>query len=609
MANIIARTNRPALVICHNKTLAAQLCNEFREFFPDNRVEFFVSYYDYYMPESYIPARDLYIEKELEINEEIDKLRHSATCSLLERRDTIVVASVSCIYGLGGPEDYYSSSISIRPDDKLDRDELVKRLIKIQYQRNDMDFARGTFRVRGDIVEVFPASSSDTAIRVEFFGDIVERISEIGAIDGNVKATLLHTIIFPATHYVINGITVEEALARISADKENEVKAFTEGGKPLEAFRLNQRVNYDIEMIRELGYCSGIENYSRYFDGRSPGEPPYTLLDYFPDDFLTFADESHMTLPQVRGMYNGDKARKDNLVGFGFRMKSAYDNRPLRFEEFDQRLGQTICFSATPAEYEMGLAGQVAEQIIRPTGLIDPEISVRPTEGQIDDLLGEIDKTVKNKGRVLVTTLTKRMAEALTKYLAERGIRVKYLHSDIDTLERIDIITGLKRGDFDVLVGINLLREGLDLPEVQLVAILDADKEGFLRSESSLIQTVGRAARNVFGHVVMYAENITGSMRRAIDETNRRREIQHRFNVENNITPKTVEHRVANTLEITKRETAQMGLSEMVNEADRLTAAMKKAAGELDFERAIELREAVAKLNKRIEKANRQKKG
>lgn len=609
MANIIARTNRPALVICHNKTLAAQLCNEFREFFPDNRVEFFVSYYDYYMPESYIPARDLYIEKELEINEEIDKLRHSATCSLLERRDTIVVASVSCIYGLGGPEDYYSSSISIRPDDKLDRDELVKRLIKIQYQRNDMDFARGTFRVRGDIVEVFPASSSDTAIRVEFFGDIVERISEIGAIDGNVKATLLHTIIFPATHYVINGITVEEALARISADKENEVKAFTEGGKPLEAFRLNQRVNYDIEMIRELGYCSGIENYSRYFDGRSPGEPPYTLLDYFPDDFLTFADESHMTLPQVRGMYNGDKARKDNLVGFGFRMKSAYDNRPLRFEEFDRRLGQVVCFSATPAEYEMNLAGQVVEQIIRPTGLIDPEISVRPTEGQIDDLLGEIDKTVKNKGRVLVTTLTKRMAEALTKYLAERGIRVKYLHSDIDTLERIDIITGLKRGDFDVLVGINLLREGLDLPEVQLVAILDADKEGFLRSESSLIQTVGRAARNVFGHVVMYADNITGSMRRAIDETNRRREIQHRFNVENNITPKTVEHRVANTLEITKRETAQMGLSEMVNEADRLTAAMKKAAGELDFERAIELREAVAKLNKRIEKANRQKKG
>lgn len=608
MANIIERTNRPALVICHNKTLAAQLCNEFREFFPENRVEFFVSYYDYYMPESYIPARDLYIEKELEINEEIDKLRHSATCSLLERRDTIVVASVSCIYGLGGPEDYYKTSISMRPGDSLGRDELIKRLIKIQYQRNDMDFARGTFRVRGDIVEVFPASSSDTAVRVEFFGDEVERISEIGAIDGNVKSTLLHTIIFPATHYVINGITVEDALAQIAEDKEKEVKALEQQGKALEAFRLNQRVNYDMEMIRELGYCSGIENYSRYFDGREPGQPPYTLLDYFPEDFLTFVDESHMTLPQVRGMFNGDKARKDNLVAFGFRMHSAYDNRPLRFEEFDARLGQLVCFSATPADYEIGQAGQVVEQIIRPTGLVDPEITVRPTKGQIDDLMTEIDKTVKNKGRVLVTTLTKRMAEALTKYLDERDVRVKYLHSDIDTLERIDIITGLKRGDFDVLVGINLLREGLDLPEVQLVAILDADKEGFLRSESSLIQTVGRAARNVFGHVVMYADNITGSMERAIGETNRRRVIQHNFNIENNITPKTVEHKVANTLEITKREKAEMGLNEMKSEAERLTAAMKKAAGELDFERAIELRETVARLTKRIEKAERPKK-
>jgi len=608
MANIISRTNRPALVICHNKTLAAQLCNEFREFFPHNRVEFFVSYYDYYMPESYIPSRDLYIEKELEINQEIDKLRHSATCSLFERKDTIVVASVSCIYGLGGPDDYYKNSVSLRPNDEISREEVIKRLVKIQYQRSDMDFARGTFRVRGDIVEVFPASSSDTGIRIEFFGDTVERICEIGVVDGNVKSVLLHTIIFPASHYVINGISIDEALGKIQKDMEEEVKAFEDNGKIIEAYRLRQRVSYDIEMIRELGYCSGIENYSRYFDGRQPGDSPYTLLDYFPEDFLTFVDESHMTLPQVRGMYRGDRARKDNLVEFGFRLKSAYDNRPLRFEEFDARLGQVVCFSATPAEYEISKAGQVVEQIIRPTGLIDPEIVVRPTTGQIDDLINEITAVTQNKGRTLVTTLTKRMAEALTKYLAERNIKVRYMHSDIDTLERIDIISGLKKGDFDVLVGINLLREGLDLPQVQLVAILDADKEGFLRSESALIQTVGRAARNVSGRVVMYADNITGSMSRAISETNRRREIQSEYNRKNNITPKSIEHNVANSLEITKKESAQMGLSEMKAEVTRLSAAMKEAAGQLDFERAIELRETVAKLTKRIEKVEKAKK-
>ncbi|HPG92561.1 MAG TPA: excinuclease ABC subunit UvrB [Clostridia bacterium] len=608
MANIISRTNRPALVICHNKTLAAQLCNEFREFFPHNRVEFFVSYYDYYMPESYIPSRDLYIEKELEINQEIDKLRHSATCSLFERKDTIVVASVSCIYGLGGPDDYYKNSVSLRPNDEISREEVIKRLVKIQYQRSDMDFARGTFRVRGDIVEVFPASSSDTGIRIEFFGDTVERICEIGVVDGNVKSVLLHTIIFPASHYVINGISIDEALGKIQKDMEEEVKAFEDNGKIIEAYRLRQRVSYDIEMIRELGYCSGIENYSRYFDGRQPGDSPYTLLDYFPEDFLTFVDESHMTLPQVRGMYRGDRARKDNLVEFGFRLKSAYDNRPLRFEEFDARLGQVVCFSATPAEYEISKAGQVVEQIIRPTGLIDPEIVVRPTTGQIDDLINEITAVTQNKGRTLVTTLTKRMAEALTKYLAERNIKVRYMHSDIDTLERIDIISGLKKGDFDVLVGINLLREGLDLPQVQLVAILDADKEGFLRSESALIQTVGRAARNISGRVVMYADNITGSMERAISETNRRREIQSEYNRKNNITPKSIEHNVANSLEITKKESAQMGLSEMKAEVIRLSAAMKEAAGQLDFERAIELRETVAKLTKRIEKVEKAKK-
>ncbi|HIW55689.1 MAG TPA: excinuclease ABC subunit UvrB, partial [Firmicutes bacterium] len=523
MANVIARVNRPALVISHNKTLAAQLCNEFREFFPDNRVEFFVSYYDYYMPESYIPSRDLYIEKEMSINEEIDKLRHSATCSLFERSDTIVVASVSCIYGLGAPGEYYKLSVSLRPGQEISRDDLIRRLVEIQYQRNDIDFHRGTFRVRGDIVEVFPASNSEVAIRVEFFGDEIERISEVEVVSGRQIATLLHTIIFPANHYVVEGITLEKSIEQIRRDMWEEVEAFKNKGMAVEAQRLLQRTSYDIEMMQELGYCSGIENYSRYFDGRSRGEPPFTLLDYFPDNFVTFIDESHMTLPQIRAMYNGDRRRKENLVSYGFRLESAFDNRPLRFEEFDSRVGQMICVSATPNKYELDLSGQVVEQIIRPTGLLDPEIVVKPVKGQIDDLIGEINAVVAKSGRVLITTLTKRMSESLTKYLTERGIRVRYMHSDIDTLERVEILSDLKSGAFDVLVGINLLREGLDLPQVMTVAILDADKEGFLRSESALIQTIGRAARNVNGRVVMYADVITDSMRRAIDETNRRR--------------------------------------------------------------------------------------
>ena len=506
MANVIANVNRPALVICHNKTLAAQLCNEFREFFPENRVEFFVSYYDYYMPESYIPSRDLYIEKEIDINDEIDKLRHSATCSLFERRDTIVVASVSCIYGLGAPGEYYKMSLSLRPGDNVSREAVIKKLISIQYQRNDMDFHRGTFRVRGDILEIFPAANSEHAIRVEFWGDEIEKISEIDALTGNTVATLLHTIVFPASHYVVEGVTMENALKNIQRDMEKETQVFLDSGKLVEGQRLKQRVSYDMEMMREMGYCSGIENYSRYFDGREAGQPPYTLLDYFPKDFVTFIDESHMTIPQIRGMYNGDRARKTNLVGYGFRLQSAYDNRPLTFDEFDARLGQLICVSATPAEYELRRADDVVEQLIRPTGLLDPMVEVRPVEGQIDNLLGEIHSVVDSGGRVLVTTLTKRMAESLTDFLAKQDIRVRYMHSEIDTLERVEIVSGLKKGEFDVLVGINLLREGLDMPQVKLVAILDADKEGFLRSDTALIQTIGRAARNSEGRVIMYAD-------------------------------------------------------------------------------------------------------
>ncbi|MBQ2710624.1 MAG: excinuclease ABC subunit UvrB [Clostridia bacterium] len=609
MANIIANVNRPALVICHNKTLAAQLCNEFREFFPENRVEFFVSYYDYYMPESYIPARDLYIEKEIDINDEIDKLRHSATCSLFERRDTIVVASVSCIYGLGAPGEYYKMSLSLRPGDMVSREEVIKKLISIQYTRNDMDFHRGTFRVRGDTLEIYPASYSEHAIRVEFWGDEIERVSEVDALTGNHVANLLHTIIFPASHYVVEGVTMQSAIKQIGQDMLAEVQQFEDINKLVEAQRLKQRVSYDMEMMQEMGYCSGIENYSRYFDGRDPGQPPFTLIDYFPDDFVTFIDESHMTIPQIRGMYNGDRARKNNLVGYGFRLQSAYDNRPLTFDEFDSRIGQLICVSATPAEYEMQRADNIVEQLIRPTGLLDPRIEVRPVEGQIDNLLGEIHNVVTGGGRVLVTTLTKRMAENLTDFLAKHDVRVRYMHSEIDTLERVEIVSGLKKGEFDVLVGINLLREGLDMPQVKLVAILDADKEGFLRSDTALVQTVGRAARNSEGRVIMYADVVTDSMRRAIDETNRRREIQHAYNVQHGIVPKTIVHNVENTLEITQKDAVPLTVKQLEKQIESTTARMKNAANQLDFETAIKLREEVVRLTKQLEKAKRKKNG
>lgn len=607
MANIIANVNRPALVICHNKTLAAQLCNEFREFFPENRVEFFVSYYDYYMPESYIPSRDLYIEKEIDINDEIDKLRHSATCSLFERRDTIVVASVSCIYGLGAPGEYYKMSLSLRPGDQISPRDVIKKLIAIQYVRNDMDFHRGTFRVRGDCIDIFPASYSDHAIRVEFWGDEVEKITEVDALTGNIVANLLHAFVFPASHYVVEGVTMDKAIQNIKRDMATEVQAFANHDKLVESQRLKQRVSYDVEMMQEVGYCSGIENYSRYFDGREPGQPPYTLIDYFPDDFITFIDESHMTIPQIRGMYNGDRARKTNLVGYGFRLQSSYDNRPLTFDEFDSRLGQLICVSATPAPYEMQRADNVVEQLIRPTGLLDPLVEVRPVKGQIDDLLGEIHQVTTDGGRVLVTTLTKRMAESLTEFLSRHDVKVKYMHSEIDTLERVEIVNGLKKGEFDVLVGINLLREGLDMPQVKLVAILDADKEGFLRSDTALIQTIGRAARNAQGRVIMYADVITDSMRRALDETNRRREIQRQYNVENNIVPKTIEHHVENTLEISQKAENSMTIKELERAIENATARMKTAANQLDFEKAIQLREEVNKLTKHLEKLKRKK--
>ena len=603
MANVIERVQRPALVIAHNKTLAAQLCNEFREFFPENRVEFFVSYYDYYQPEAYIPRSDTYIEKELEINDEIDKLRHSATASLCERRDTVVVASVSCIYGLGAPEDYYRQAVSVREGDETGLDDLLRRLVDIQYKRADFDFVRSTFRVRGDVVDVFPAGSSETALRIEFFGDTVERIREIDAVTATPVHELKHAMIFPATHYVIGGDR-EEIFRRILADKEERVRYFEERGKLIEAQRINERVNYDVEMMREVGYCSGIENYSRYFDGRSPGQPPYTLLDFFPKDFVTFIDESHMTLPQLRAMYNGDLARKKNLVDYGFRLPAAYDNRPLNFAEFDARIKQFVCVSATPARYELELADDVAEQLIRPTGLLDPVIEVKPVKGQVEDLLGEISRVTAEGGRVLVTTLTKKMAESLTDYLRESGVRVRYMHSDIDTLERIEIVGGLRGGDFDVLVGINLLREGLDLPEVRLVAILDADKEGFLRSETALIQTVGRAARNAEGRVVMYADTVTDSMRRAIDETARRRRIQDDYNKAHGIVPRTVEREFKNTLEITKKKVDRdkMSPKNLVQEAERVKGLMQAAAGRLDFEAAIKLRDELNEIRKLIKK-------
>ncbi|HIS58341.1 MAG TPA: excinuclease ABC subunit UvrB [Candidatus Limadaptatus stercoravium] len=603
MANVIARLQRPALVIAHNKTLAAQLCNEFREFFPHNRVEFFVSYYDYYQPEAYIPRSDTYIEKELEINDEIDKLRHSATASLCERRDVIVVASVSCIYGLGAPVDYYSQAVSVREGDTVDQDELIRRLVDIQYKRADFDFVRSTFRVRGDTVDIFPAGSSEIAVRVEFFGDTVDRISEIDAVTSSVINDLKHAVIFPASHYVMSGDR-EEVFRRILADKQERVEFFRANGKLIEAQRIDERVNYDVEMMREMGYCSGIENYSRYFDGRKPGQPPYTLLDFFPKDFICFVDESHMTLPQIRGMYNGDRARKKNLVDYGFRLPAAYDNRPLDFEEFDSRIRQMVCVSATPGKYELDRADEVAEQLIRPTGLLDPEITVKPVKGQVDDLIGEINKVTADGGRVLVTTLTKKMAESLTDYLKEVGVKVRYMHSDIDTLERIDIVGDLRKGEFDVLVGINLLREGLDLPEVELVAILDADKEGFLRSESALIQTVGRAARNAKGRVVMYADEMTDSMSRAIGETNRRRAVQSEYNREHGIVPRTIKSEFKNTLEITKKrvDNAKLSPQDLVREVERLKGLMKTASAALDFEKAIKLRDEMNELKKQIKK-------
>ena len=602
MANVIERVQRPALVIAHNKTLAAQLCNEFREFFPENRVEFFVSYYDYFQPEAYIPRTDTYIEKELDINDEIDKLRHSATSALCERRDVIVVASVSCIYGLGAPTEYYKMSVSLRPGMELSREALIERLVEIQYKRSDIDFVRGTFRVRGDVLEIFPISSSETTIRVEFFGDEIDRITENDFVTQKARAELSHVAIFPASHYVIDSENKEKALSEIRRDMIDRVHEFEEQGKLIEAQRLKERVNYDIEMIREVGYCSGIENYSRYFDGRVEGQPPYTLFDFFPDDFIVFVDESHITLPQIRGMYNGDRARKDNLVGYGFRLPSAYDNRPLTFSEFDQRYSQIICTSATPADYELSLSDNTTEQLIRPTGLLDPEIEVKPIKGQIDEVMRLTDEVTARGGRTLITTLTKKMAESLTDYLREKGKKVKYMHSDIVTLERIEIVNGLRSGEFDILVGINLLREGLDLPEVELIIILDADKEGFLRSDTSLIQTIGRAARNERGRVVMFADTVTGSMKRAIDETKRRRKIQSKYNQEHGITPRTVVKKVQNTLEISHKVKEEKGTySDILQEIEKLKGLMRVASNSLDFERAIVIREEISQLRKKLD--------
>ena len=603
MANVIKRLNRPALVIAHNKTLAAQLCNEFREFFPENRVEYFVSYYDYYQPEAYIPRSDTYIEKDMSVNDEIDRLRNSATSSLCERRDVIVVASVSCIYGLGAPMEYFSMAISLREGMTQDRDELIDRLIEIQYDRSDLDLQRASFRVRGDVVEIVPVENDKIALKIEFFGDEIESITQIDPLTGKAIARLKHVNIFPASHYVVEKEKREAALRQIGADMIERVKYFEERGKLIEAQRIRERVSYDMEMIREMGYCSGIENYSRYFDGRSEGQPPYTLLDFFPEDFLLFIDESHMTLPQIRAMYNGDLARKKNLVDYGFRLPAAYDNRPLKFDEFDERVGQMICVSATPGPYEMQQAGQVVEQLIRPTGLVDPEVIVLPVKGQIDDLIGRINEVTGSGGRVLVTTLTKKMAEDLTAFLNDNQIKVRYMHSDIDTLERIDIITSLRKGDFDVLVGINLLREGLDLPEVKLVAILDADKEGFLRSETALVQTIGRAARNAEAKVIMYADVITGSMRRAIEETERRRTVQKKYNEEHHITPKTIIKPISNTIEISKKaeEKPLEDPAQIRAEIERLTSSMKLAASSLDFELAIKYREEIAALKRKSE--------
>ena len=600
MANIIANINRPTLVLAHNKTLAAQLCSEFREFFPENAVEYFVSYYDYYQPEAYIPTTDTYIEKDSAINDEIDKLRHSATSSLSERRDVIIVASVSCIYSLGDPIDYRNMVISLRQGMTKSRDELLAKLVDIQYERNDINFIRNKFRVHGDVVDIFPVYSNDTAIRVEFFGDEIDRICEINALTGQVKNTVSHGAIYPASHYVVAPEKLERAIDEILKEMEERVEEFTKQGKLLEAQRIKQRTEYDMEMLKETGFCKGIENYSRIMSGRAPGSAPFTLLDYFPKDFVLFVDESHVTLPQVRAMYGGDRSRKDALIDFGFRLPSAYDNRPLTFDEFYSRVGQKIFVSATPGDFEREKSSQIVEQVIRPTGLLDPEIIVKPTDGQIEDLISEINIRIERKERVLVTTLTKKMAESLTEFLDTHGIKVRYMHYDVDTIERMEIIRDLRLGEFDVLVGINLLREGLDIPEVSLVAILDADKEGFLRSETSLIQTIGRAARNADGQVIMYADSVTPSMEKAISETYRRREIQTAYNKEHRITPKTIKKDVRDIIEISTHadDKPKKRLSAREREAliVKLTAEMKAAAKILEFEHAAMLRDKIQKL-------------
>lgn len=603
MANVIEQMNRPTLVLAHNKTLAAQLCSEFREFFPENAVEYFVSYYDYYQPEAYIPTTDTYIEKDSAINDEIDKLRHSATSALSERRDVIIVASVSCIYSLGDPIDYRSMVISLRPGMTKKRDDVIHKLVEIQYERNDINFVRNKFRVRGDVIEIFPSYSNDTAYRIEFFGDEIDRISEVNPLTGDVKGILQHVAIYPASHYVVSQEKMEAAIADIYQEMERCVKAFEAEGKLLEAQRIRQRTEYDIEMLRETGFCKGIENYSRVMSGRPAGSAPFTLLDYFPKDFLLFVDESHVTLPQVRGMYGGDRSRKESLINFGFRLPSAYDNRPLTFDEFYERLGQKIFVSATPGEFERSRSAAIVEQVIRPTGLLDPEVIVKPTEGQIDDLISEINIRTARKERVLVTTLTKKMAEDLTDYLEAAGIKVRYMHHDIDTIERMEIIRDLRKGKFDVLVGINLLREGLDIPEVSLVAILDADKEGFLRSETSLIQTIGRAARNAQGQVIMYADTVTPSMEKALRETQRRREKQMAYNEANGITPQSIKKEVREILEITSRSeidankpTKRLSRVEREQLIKQLTAEMKAAAKILEFEHAAYLRDRINKL-------------
>lgn len=605
MANIIERLNRPTLVLAHNKTLAAQLCTEFKEFFPENAVEYFVSYYDYYQPEAYIPNTDTYIEKDSSINDEIDKLRHSATLALSERRDVIIVASVSCIYSLGDPIDYRAMVISLRPGMTMERDALLRKLVTLQYERNDVNLIRNKFRVRGDVVEIYPAYSAGKVIRVEFFGDEIDRITEIDPLTGELLAVVKHAAVYPASHYIVSADKIKIATEELERELEQRIAYFTEQGKLIEAQRIEQRTRYDIEMLREVGFCSGIENYSRVLSGRKPGSMPTTLLDYFPDDFLLFADESHVSLPQVRGMYAGDRARKQVLVDYGFRLPSAFDNRPLNFDEFYNHINQAVFVSATPGDLEYDKSSVIAEQIIRPTGLLDPEISVRPVEGQIDDLISEINIRVDKKERVLVTTLTKRMAEDLTTYLENAGVKVRYMHHDIDTVERMEIVRDLRLGEFDVLVGINLLREGLDIPEVSLVAILDADKEGFLRSERSLIQTIGRAARNSEGYVIMYADSVTESMRKAITETNRRREIQQKYNEEHGIIPKTIVKKVADVLEISTHENdddidvKKLTKAQRLELIESLTKEMKAAAKLLEFEHAAFLRDKISKLKDR----------